>query len=97
MSNSFEKSKEIRAYQRNTRHNQRSKESTEHRLLSTVLHRGPTEHIEVRGTKHVPRVKLASLGVNHVVIHEHLIPGGNEVDVNVESDLKISVHSKETC
>lgn len=34
--------------------------------------------------------------VQEIIIHKHLIPGGDEVDVDVESDLKVSVHSQET-
>ena len=36
------------------------------------------------------------ISVQEVVANKHLIPRGDEVDVNIVCDLEVTVHSKET-
>lgn len=43
------------------------------------------------------RIQLASRGIKEVVVDEHLIPGSDEVGIDVESDLQVTIHSEETC
>lgn len=36
------------------------------------------------------------MSIEEIVVDEHLIPGGDKVDVDVIGDLKVSIHAKET-
>ncbi len=83
-------------YQRNTGHHERGDECTEHELLCAVDERRPAEHIKIGNTKHVPRIYQAGLMVEEVVVDENLIPGGDKVDIDIECDLQIAIHAKET-
>jgi hypothetical protein len=37
-----------------------------------------------------------SVRVYEIIVDEHLVPRSDEIDVDVESDLQISIHAKET-
>lgn len=41
-------------------------------------------------------VDLTRVRVYHIIVDEHLIPGSDKISVGIVSDLKISVHAKET-
>lgn len=82
--------------QRYAGHDQCRDESGEGSFLSPVLQTRPAEHIEITGTEHVPRVHVATDGVQEVIVDEHLVPRGNEVDVDIVSVGQVAVHSKET-
>jgi|HubBroStandDraft_3_1064219.scaffolds.fasta_scaffold578067_1 hypothetical protein len=44
----------------------------------------------------MPWVDLTRVWVYHIVVDEHLIPRSDKIGVGIISDLKISVHAKET-
>lgn len=82
--------------QRYAGHDQCRDESSEGSFLSPVLQTRPAEHIEITGTEHVSRVYVATDGVQEVIVDEHLVPRGNEIDVDVVSVGQVAVHSEET-
>ncbi len=64
--------------------------------MRSILQAGPAVHVEVTGPKHVLWIDLTSIGVYEIIIDEHLVPSGDEIDADVESDLQISIHAEET-
>ena len=42
------------------------------------------------------RIKVTTTRVEEIVVDHHLVPCGDEIDVDIVRDLKITVHSQET-
>jgi hypothetical protein len=40
-------------------------------------------------------IDYTSVGVYEIIVDKHLVPRSDEVNVDVESDLQISIHAKE--
>ena len=64
--------------------------------MRAVLQTGPPEDIEVTRAEHVPRVDVAGLVVEEVIVDEHLVPSSDEIGVDIERDLEVTIHAQET-
>jgi hypothetical protein len=83
-------------YQGNTRHDKRCYEGSYETLLRSILQARPAEYVEVTGPIHMLWIDYTSIGVYKIIVNEHLIPRRDKIDVDIESDLQISIHAKET-
>jgi hypothetical protein len=83
-------------YQGNTRHDKRCYEGSHETLLRPILQAWPAENVEITGPKQMLWIDYTSIGVYEIIINEHLIPRSDKIDVDIESDLQISIHAKET-
>ena len=82
--------------QRNARHHEGCNESAKDATLRAVLQTRPPEDIEVTRAVHVPRVDFVAAWVEEVIVRKHLIPRGDEVDINIVGDLQVTIHAEET-
>jgi len=96
VSHELRRESEKKKYQGNTGHDYVCYKRGHEAFLRPILQAGPAEYVEVTGPKHVLWIDLTSIGVYEVIVDEHLVPRSNEIDVDVESDLQISIHAKET-
>lgn len=56
----------------------------------------PAEDILIHRPEHVSRIEQSRLGIQHVVRHEHLVPGLYPVVLEIVCGLHTAVHAEET-
>ena len=81
--------------QRCTGDHQTRDEESEGAPLCSVDQSIPSEDIEVGHAVHMSRINLSSERVDEVVLDEKGVPGVDEVDGGIVSDLKVTVQTEE--
>ena len=94
--NKYEDSTREKTDQRRTGHQQTRDKRSNSALLSSIDQTIPPEDIEVGHSVHVPRVDLSGARVDEIVLDEEGVPGVDEVDRDIISDLEVTVQSKES-